>query len=542
MGKRQRDCADCGAPVGFLERRLCCRCMRRLAEDAARAPCPGCGKQRVLQDGTGRCVACSRACTGCGHPVRSKGAALCRDCRRGARQQAARQDCPKCGRPGLLRELTGWCGHCSRPRQGRQPPRICSGCGELRWHAAAGLCSPCWQRHPDRPFVRGSNLAARLPHPPDWLGDFIAHLAARHGPARACTMITVLGRLLEDEHPDHPQAILERARRPGRSMGSLARALEGFFTARGLALPTDQDERLAAGRRRRRIDAVPGPLRPAAESFAAFMLRARERALRAGTRPRADETIETALATVRDLGQFMDGYLSKRDWALAGVHDIEAFLATLPKGRKRRLTVLRQFFRFARAQKIVLTDPTRGLSARQPAGFTGQTVLLDKQRELFRRWTAGPDAHPHEALLGILALVHGMSSLEVRGLRADDIDHAARTVQLGKRPHPVPLDPASWDALQRCLAHRDAQATENPHVMVTRGTRARTCAASVAYVSHVLDPCGVPPRMLRSTRLIDLVNSMDPKLVAAAFGMDAESVLIYLADRIDPGRLPATMS
>ena len=152
MGKRQRDCADCGAPVGFLTRQLCCRCMRRLAEDAARAPCPGCGKRRVLQDGTGRCVACSRACTGCGHPVRPEGTALCRDCRRRARQQAARQDCPKCGRPGLLRELTGWCGHCSRPRQGRQPPRICSGCGELRRHAAAGLCSPCWQRQrPDLP-------------------------------------------------------------------------------------------------------------------------------------------------------------------------------------------------------------------------------------------------------------------------------------------------------------------------------------------------------------------------------------------------------
>jgi hypothetical protein len=29
--------------------------------------------------------------------------------------------------------------------------------------------------------------------------------------------------------------------------------------------------------------------------------------------------------------------------------------------------------------------------------------------------------------------------------------------------------------------------------------------------------------MLRSTRLVDLVNAMDPKLVAAAFGMTAEA-------------------
>jgi hypothetical protein len=38
--------------------------------------------------------------------------------------------------------------------------------------------------------------------------------------------------------------------------------------------------------------------------------------------------------------------------------------------------------------------------------------------------------------------------------------------------------------------------------------------------------------MLRSTRLVDLVNTMDPKLVAAAFGMDPEGVMIYLADAV----------
>jgi hypothetical protein len=34
--------------------------------------------------------------------------------------------------------------------------------------------------------------------------------------------------------------------------------------------------------------------------------------------------------------------------------------------------------------------------------------------------------------------------------------------------------------------------------------------ASAAYTSDVLDSCGVPPRMLRCTRLADLVNAMDP--------------------------------
>lgn len=538
MGKKQRDCAGCGAPVGIIGREHCCRCEARICRAAAKAECPGCGKQRVLRDETGRCKLCSRTCRECGHPVRRPEEALCRDCRRKARQAAARQPCPRCGRPGYLREETGWCGPCSRPRRLKVPPRECVQCGQVKRHEALGMCSACWQRRPDRPFVAGAGLAARLASPPGWLDGFIAHLAASYSPSRASQLVTALGRLLEDDgQPGHPQALLERARWQGRSIGPLARSMKTFFTEHGLALPTDHAEQLAAGRRRRRIDAVPAPLRPAVDGFADSMLAARERARRAGTRPRSDDTIETALATMRDLALFLGAERGKQDWALADVHDIEAFLATLPRARKRRLTVLRQFFRFARSRKIILADPTRDLSAREPRGFTGPTLSIGKQRELFRRWTTDRDAHPHEALLGILALLHGTSSDEVRHLRTGDIDDTARTAKLGTRPQPVPLDPASWQVLQRCLAHRESQATANPHVMVTKGTKAGRSPASTAYMSHLLDGSGVPPRTVRCTRLAVLVNTMDPKLVAAAFGMRPEGVMFYLADHVDDGRL-----
>lgn len=41
---------------------------------------------------------------------------------------------------------------------------------------------------------------------------------------------------------------------------------------------------------------------------------------------------------------------------------------------------------------------------------------------------------------------------------------------------------------------------------------------------------------VRSARLVDLVNTLDPKLVAAVFGMDPQAPLIYLADHVDPIR------
>jgi hypothetical protein len=44
--------------------------------------------------------------------------------------------------------------------------------------------------------------------------------------------------------------------------------------------------------------------------------------------------------------------------------------------------------------------------------------------------------------------------------------------------------------------------------------------------------------MVRCTRLAELVNTMDPKLVAAAFGMDPGGVTFYLTDHVDDVRLP----
>ncbi|MGV9567546.1 hypothetical protein [Streptomyces sp. NPDC003480] len=105
----------------------------------------------MLQEDTGRCITCSRVCEQCGQPVRAAQSRLCGVCRRKAERLADQQPCPRCGKPGYLREATGWCGHCSRPRQDKQPPRTCRECGQLRRHAGLGLCSACWQKHPGRP-------------------------------------------------------------------------------------------------------------------------------------------------------------------------------------------------------------------------------------------------------------------------------------------------------------------------------------------------------------------------------------------------------
>lgn len=400
------------------------------------------------------------------------------------------------------------------------------------------MCHRCWTRHPSRPLTQVDNLIAALDTPPEWLRAFATFAADRHCIERACVMITATGRLLSDGQPRHPQALLERARRPGRSAGALARTLEEFLVSEHLAFGLDQEARLAFGRRQRRVDATPSPLRPPVANFAAHLVRSQDRARRAGTLPRADITVEAALGIVRDLGHFLADERAKTDWSLTDVGDIEAFLGMQPANRLRRVGALRQFFRWARKNKVVLVDPTKGLPASRHRGYIGQTLSLAEQRRLFRRWTttdAGID--PHEALVGILALLHAASNAELRRLRVTDIDRRACTIRFDGRPHPVPLDPVSAAALDRCLEHRSVLGTMNPHVIVTKVTKTRSTPASTAYVAHVLDPAGVAPKQLRSTRLIDLVISLDPKVVAEALGMNAGGLVAYLVDTVDPTRI-----
>ncbi|MGH3121222.1 MAG: hypothetical protein ACRDND_09405 [Streptosporangiaceae bacterium] len=426
---------------------------------------------------------------------------------------------------------------CSRCHRRAEPSRACRACGKLTVIVAHGLCDNCWQQDPGRLAGQVEHLAARLADPPAWLAGFAAHAAARHCVGRTSLMISRLGRLLAKTGRASPQALLEQASQPGRSAGTLARALEQFFTEAGLAFPLDHAARREAARRQRRVGEAPEPLRPALAGYAAALATGQQRARTAGTRPRADRTITSELAVLRDLARFLAAERAKTDWATTQPADLEVFLARRPESRARRLTILRAFFRWAKASRLVLADPAARLTATRHRGFRGHTLTLAEQRRLFRRWTTDPGVHPHEALAGLLALLHAAPSRELRHLKVADIDAGARTVILGHRPHPVPLDPATWQALQLCLDHRERLATRNPHVIVTTHTRTRSTPASDQYLVRVLDPVGIRSRTLRATRLVDLVASLDPKLICEALGMNPAGVLPYAADQVQDTRL-----
>jgi hypothetical protein len=191
------------------------------------------------------------------------------------------------------------------------------------------------------------------------------------------------------------------------------------------------------------------------------------------------------------------------------------------------------------AAQAHLVDPARPLRLGAQPGFTGTVLGTNDQRRLFRRWTS-PSTHPHERLTGLLALLHAASSAQIRGLAVTGADDRHRTLALAGRPFPAPADPATWAAVQACLARRDQLATLNPHVIVTSATRTGDQPADGSYLTRRLAPAGTTPSACRQTRIAQLVNDLDPKLTASALGMQDTGLIRYLADNVARDRLHRT--
>jgi integrase len=477
-----------------------------------------------------RAAALTGVCADCGS-VELHAKRRCSPCYWRARRAAAKRRCPRCGQPGILRAeqggICGWCVRRERPRV--QPtPRTCRSCGRVALHDALGLCTACYQRDPARVATWTAGTLERLgATAPPWFADLAAELTDRSHPGSTLAHLRRVERVLAAGVSD-PIAVVAALRTPGRSPGATAKLVAEFFTRDGLGPMPDEAARLAAARLDRRLQRLPARLRPAVEAFTRHLLGQRERAALLGRPGLTDTTIQARVADLAALAALLRSR-GVTDWAGVTAADIEAFLVT---NVGSRLASARAFFAFARRRRLILVDPTSPIGRRAPKGFAGRVLSGPEQRALLRRWTS-PDIDPNERLVGLLCLLHGTSPAELRNLKADDINPDATQARLGQRAHPVPLDPLTADAVQACLAARERSKTRNPHLIVTRGTRLHEGPCSPPFMTHLLDPAGVTPRLLRQTRLADLAHRVDPRLVAAAFGMTEGGALHYVTDTVD---------
>ncbi|MEU9031935.1 integrase [Streptomyces sp. NPDC048383] len=364
-----------------------------------------------------------------------------------------------------------------------------------------------------------------MPAVPLWWDTFTAHLQTHRHPFYAADAITHTARLILDAGTTDPDTLVDRAQ---HAIPWLVRTLTDFFRTHHLHdAPSKMAEDVkAAVLRERRIEAVPLPLRPAVRAFAQALLGQRERAAALGLRPNRLKTIEIRLDTVRDLALHVTGR-GHRAWASLSITDLEAFLAQNPARRASWLAGLRQFFAHAHRTGAVLHNPAASLDARQARGFRGATLTLDEQRNLYHRWNGPVEMHPHEAFIGLAALLHAATTTELRLLTIDDLTPARHAVRFPGRTVDLRLDTATWKALTGCLSHRASLGTDNRYVLVTRLTRTTRGPAGAAHIRDSLAPVGLLPRILRSTRLLTLATELDIKQLTAALGMSYAGAAHY---------------
>jgi len=431
-------------------------------------------------------------------------------------------------------DATGVCASCTRAAAPRKTPKtiICSCCGEQRRNVGRGLCNRCNLADPERPFRYATAQAARMVVVPSWWEELTTFTAARHHPSGTVIILRATRRLLADEPTAGPQRLLARCANDGPT----SLALAAFFTDCGLAWPDDNRQQQAARRRGRYLEAVPAPLVSGVAEFHSALLDQRERARRRGQRPLGHESMENKLRILRDLAIHLNASRSVTGWAEVTTADLEGWIVHAPARRHHLTYVLRGFFAWAKGRKLVLVDPARSLRLGPQPAFAGTIIDRDTQQALFGRWTSA-EVRPHERFTGLLALLHAASSTQTRSLVMTNIDSERRTLELAGRPFPTPIDPATWTALEACLVQRDALGTLNPHVIVTRATRTGDNAADRSYLARLLHPGRTTPSACRQTRLAQLVIDLDPKLTAAALGMNGGGLVRYMDDNIAHDRL-----
>ena len=183
----------------------------------------------------------------------------------------------------------------------------------------------------------------------------------------------------------------------------------------------------------------------------------------------------TRAAYARDLGDAA-GFLARRQVALdkAGEEDIRAYIRSLarraPRTQARRLSALRQFFRFLCSEKNRQDDPTRAIDAPRAARSLPK-YLSEAEVAVLLDTVAAYPGDEGLRLRAMMELVYGaglrvteLVSLPLAAVREDSA--TVRVRGKGGKERIVPLGDPALDAVRAWLAVRRRQLGDraSPHL------------------------------------------------------------------------------
>ncbi|MEL7470417.1 MAG: site-specific tyrosine recombinase XerD [Pseudomonadota bacterium] len=265
----------------------------------------------------------------------------------------------------------------------------------------------------------------------------------------------------------------------------------------------------------------------------------------------------TVLAYTRDLTDFRDWLSAQGDETLAdaGRERIETYLSHLDDQgltattRARRLSSLRQFYKFAFSEGFRTDDPGAGLRGPRPARTLPKTLSTEEIDLLLGR--AKREAPKHQRALRLHCLIQ---MLYATGLRVSELvslpvaavrGNPALILVRGKggRERMVPLSDAARVALVDWLHERDAAETTHlykgakasPYLFPSRGkaghlTRIAFYGALKDLAARAgLDPVGLSPHVVRHAFASHLLeNGADLRVIQTLLGhADISTTEIY---------------
>ncbi|MEM7189764.1 MAG: site-specific tyrosine recombinase XerD [Pseudomonadota bacterium] len=263
----------------------------------------------------------------------------------------------------------------------------------------------------------------------------------------------------------------------------------------------------------------------------------------------------TMAAYTRDLNDF-SGWLAGRSTALidADRAAIEAFLADLDRRgiavatRARRLSAIRQFFRFAFTEGWRTDDPGAGIAGPKKGRTLPKTLGQDEVDRLMMTAAQGQETGSGLRMRCLVEMLYatGLRVTELVSLPVSAVRGAPEMILVrGKGGHErmVPLSRAATDAIAAWLARRDADekalieagGKPSPFLFPSRGKAGHLTriafyqALKTLAVKAGIDPTTISPHALRhafATHL--LANGADLRSIQTLLGhADISTTEIY---------------
>jgi integrase/recombinase XerC len=239
-------------------------------------------------------------------------------------------------------------------------------------------------------------------------------------------------------------------------------------------------------------------------------------------------TVDAYRRDLGDLSGFLDGYYGGEGWSWADVDRlaVRAFLSHLTMAAlkkrtiARKLSAVRNFFRFLQREEIVAANPARHVRApREGRALPGYLTQREMSRlfELASQKAAEPGWRgPRDHALMELLYSAGLRLSEAQALNLVHVDLAGGRVKVlgkGRKERIVPIGGHAVDALRAYGRERTqrfgAPARSDPLFVSDRGTRlSRRQIQRVAtrYIALVAEESGLSTHSVRhsfATHLLD---------------------------------------